>query len=250
VQAAVLSVKIRRLESWNVRRRERASVYSSAFRAAGLAPSRGRAARSVGDGHVFHQYVIRYAARDDLREHLSRGVETQIYYPIPLHLQPWFPATSVRRRLVPGGEAGRGRKASALPIYPELRDDQIEHVVSTIGEFCRRQMSRAAADRRARSPSPARNPSGAPVSRRIWRHFLGLGVHGARRRHGDHRADRGRGALRGALAPRAVVRQLDAALSELGAGAVKTGCSRPAPSSSPSPRGSVARGRRTWSSIP
>ncbi len=138
LQAALLSVKLRYVEGWNARRRERAAAYSSAFRAARPAPSPIVLPEPAGEEHVFHQYVIRCPLRDELRSALSEaGIETQIYYPIPLHLQPCFEQLGLGRGSFPEAERAAD-ECLALPIYPELRDEQIDFVVGAIGDFYRR----------------------------------------------------------------------------------------------------------------
>ena len=135
LQAAILSVKLRRLEAWNARRRERAALYSRRLREVGLDPTFLRAPTEAGEGHVFHQYVIRAERRDALRERLAKAeIDTQVYYPIPLHEQPCFASLGYRHGDFPESERA-SRECLALPIYPELRDEQIEHVVVTAAEF-------------------------------------------------------------------------------------------------------------------
>lgn len=135
LQAALLSVKLRRLEAWNARRRDRAALYSRCFRKAGLEPGPVRTPADAGEAHVFHQYVIRADRRDALRDALARAeIDTQIYYPIPLHEQPCFESLGYRRGDFPEAERA-SRECLALPLYPELRDDQIDRVVSAVVEF-------------------------------------------------------------------------------------------------------------------
>ncbi len=135
LQAAVLSVKLTRLESWNAARRERAAAYRARFVAAKL--DEVVLPEDVGEAHVFHQFVIRVPRRDALREALvAAGVETQVYYPVPLHLQPCFADLGFRAGQFPESERAC-RECLALPIYPELGDAQIDHVVATIHGFLR-----------------------------------------------------------------------------------------------------------------
>jgi dTDP-4-amino-4,6-dideoxygalactose transaminase len=137
VQAAVLSVKLPHLERWNVARRERAAVYSRRFREAGLEPRWIRLPQDAGEEHVFHQFVLRADRRDALRAALGEaGVETQIYYPIPLHRQPCFASLGFHAGQFPEAERA-SRECLALPIYPELADEQIDHVVETVAAFYR-----------------------------------------------------------------------------------------------------------------
>ena len=137
LQAVVLSVKLRHLDRWNAARRERAARYTGRLRAAGVAPRFVRPPDGAGDGHVFHQYVIRAERREELREALERaGVGTQIYYPLALHRQPCFAGLGYGEGSFPESERAC-RECLALPIYPELGDDAIEHVVGVMTAFYR-----------------------------------------------------------------------------------------------------------------
>ena len=137
LQAAVLSVKLPHLEGWNAARRERAAGYSRRFAAAGVEPRRIQVPEDAGEAHVFHQYVIRAERRDELRAALGEaGIETQVYYPVPLHLQPCFEPLGFRPGQFPESERA-SRECLALPIYPELTDDQLDHVVATVAAFYR-----------------------------------------------------------------------------------------------------------------
>lgn len=138
LQAAVLSVKLAHLDDWNRARRERAAAYRRNFFAAGLTPPAIEVPPEAGEEHVFHQYVIRAERRDELREALNEaGVETQVYYPVPLHRQPCFGDLGFRDGQFPEAERAC-RECLALPIYPELSNDQVEYVVGTIAAFCGR----------------------------------------------------------------------------------------------------------------
>ena len=140
VQAAVLEVKLKHVDSGNTRRRAIASLYDERFRAAGLA------AATLADGlvlpftaplaePVFHQYVVRAPRRDALREFLaSEGIGSEIYYPLPLHLQKSLEFLGYRRGDFPVSEKAAD-EVLALPIYPGLRDDETEIVVDTIRRF-------------------------------------------------------------------------------------------------------------------
>jgi dTDP-4-amino-4,6-dideoxygalactose transaminase len=137
LQAAILSVKLPHLDAWCEKRRERAAAYSKRFHAAGLAPSRLRVPDNAAEAHVFHQYVIRAEHRDELRQALTaKQIETQVYYPVPLHLQPCFAPLGFRSGQFPEAERA-SRECLALPIYPEIGDDQLDHVVDTVAAFYR-----------------------------------------------------------------------------------------------------------------
>jgi len=137
LQAALLSVKLPYLERWNEGRRERAAAYSRRFREVGVDPGPVRVPDPAGGEHVFHQYVIRAERRDELRDRLTKaGIETQVYYPVPLHRQPCFEPLGFRAGEFPQSEQA-SRECLALPIYPELGDDPLDYVVETIATFYR-----------------------------------------------------------------------------------------------------------------
>ncbi|MHC4970096.1 MAG: DegT/DnrJ/EryC1/StrS family aminotransferase [Planctomycetota bacterium] len=148
LQAAVLRVKLRHLATWTGTRRANAAFYDQAFAAAGAktsaVPLDGgglplRTPQPAADpaSHIYNQYVIRVPAaiRDDLRAHLKeRGVGTEIYYPVPLHLQKCFAYLGGAKGDLPVSEAA-ACETLALPIYPELTQQQKEHVVGTVSVF-------------------------------------------------------------------------------------------------------------------
>jgi dTDP-4-amino-4,6-dideoxygalactose transaminase len=141
LQAAVLRVKLRHLDAWTTARREAARRYRELFDAAGLAGEVVPPAERGGFGHVYNQYVIRVpaAARDPLRAYLAaRRVGTEVYYPIPLHLQTCFAPLGYRPGDFPASEAA-ARETIALPIYPELSAGGQEYVVGTIVRFLREE---------------------------------------------------------------------------------------------------------------
>lgn len=141
-QGAVLTVKLRYIGEWNHARRQAAARYEALFAAAGLAEPGPYPARGVvlpreipGAHHVWHQYVIRTARRDALREFLAaRGIGSEIYYPIPLHLQPALAGLGYREDDFPEAERA-AREVLALPMFPELREDEQQAVVRAIAEF-------------------------------------------------------------------------------------------------------------------
>ncbi|PYN37871.1 MAG: transcriptional regulator [Candidatus Rokuibacteriota bacterium] len=137
LQAAVLLVKLKHLDGWTARRQENARYYTAAFREAGVGDHVGTPRALDGHRHIFNQYVVRAVRRDDLKEHLREaGVSTEVYYPVPLHLQQCFAYLGCKPEDCP--EALRAtREALALPIYPELTRDQAHHVVRTVTEFYR-----------------------------------------------------------------------------------------------------------------
>jgi dTDP-4-amino-4,6-dideoxygalactose transaminase len=131
VQAAVLGVKLGRVDAWNAARRRHAERYAYLL-ARALGSATTVAAPALVPGHVFHQYVVRVADRDRVQAALAdAGIETQVYYPIPLHLQPCFAALGYRAGDCPEAERA-SRESLALPIYPELDDAAATTVVESL----------------------------------------------------------------------------------------------------------------------
>ncbi len=137
LQAAVLRVKFRHLDDWTAGRRRAAARYRSLFEASQLDEVITLPRERPGHLHVYNQYVIRVPAaiRDALREELTaRQIGSEIYYPIPLHLQPCFAALGHQPGDFPIAELA-AHETLALPMYPELTEEQQRHVVATIGRF-------------------------------------------------------------------------------------------------------------------
>ncbi len=152
IQAAILSVKMQYISEWNEQRRERAAAYDRLVMTAGLAASSengidgSRTAetktfpltlpfRDSRARHVFHQYVVRAQRRDELRAFLTEhGIGSEIYYPIPLHMQSCFAYLGYREGDLPESERA-AREVLALPMFPELREDEQGQVVEKIAEF-------------------------------------------------------------------------------------------------------------------
>lgn len=143
IQAAVLRVKLKYVEKWNEARRRIAGRYNQLFGAAGLVGTEQPenagpiqipfVAPQAGD--VFHQYVVRAYRRDELREFLTaRKIGTEIYYPIPLHLQRCFVYLGHREGDFPEAERA-AKEALALPMFPELTENEQRSVVNNIAEF-------------------------------------------------------------------------------------------------------------------
>jgi len=156
IQAAVLRVKLGHLADWNRQRREHAATYDRLFGESGLtsggsskqgsnqianqtsnqlrAPVR-LLARSPKATHVFHQYVIRAERRDELRKFLAeRKIGSEIYYPLPLHLQPVFSYLGLQAGDLPVAEQA-ALEVLALPMFPELTEGEIGRVVESIADF-------------------------------------------------------------------------------------------------------------------
>jgi dTDP-4-amino-4,6-dideoxygalactose transaminase len=136
LQAAVLRVKAPHLAAWTEGRRRNARTYRDLIDAAGLSRHLTLPVEPSGCFHIYNQFVVRAGARRDaLKQHLlSRDVETEIYYPVPLHLQECFAPLGYQNGVFPHAEAA-ARETLALPIYSELTDKQIEHVVRAMAEF-------------------------------------------------------------------------------------------------------------------
>lgn len=140
IQAAVLLVKLPRVEAGNARRRELAALYDRLFTAAGL-PGGTTAEGLVlpwtdpRAEHAVHQYVVRAPRRDELRAFLTaHGIGTEIYYPLPLHLQESLRPLGYGPGDFPVAERA-AQEVLALPVYPELRDDEVETVVEAVRRF-------------------------------------------------------------------------------------------------------------------
>jgi dTDP-4-amino-4,6-dideoxygalactose transaminase len=135
LQAAVLRAKLRHLDGWSAKRLENADRYDRLFRDASLSGEVALPWRRSGDRHIFNQYVIRTAKRDELREYLSkREIQTEIYYPLSLHMQECFKDLGYKVGDFPESERAAA-ETLALPIYPELPPEHQERVVGTIREF-------------------------------------------------------------------------------------------------------------------
>jgi dTDP-4-amino-4,6-dideoxygalactose transaminase len=135
LQAAVLRVKLKYLDGWTEGRQRNAAFYDEAFAAAPLA-GRVAAPKRVARGrHIYNQYVVRVERRDALRAFLTeRHIGTEIYYPVPLHLQECFAYLGHASGDFPHSERAAA-ETLALPIYPELSREQLDAVVATIAEF-------------------------------------------------------------------------------------------------------------------
>lgn len=131
IQAAILRVKLKHLDKWNNRRRAIADRYTAGFKRLPLETP----VTAPGNHHIFHVYAIQTDRRDELQKHLEeQGVPTIIYYPLPLHLQTVYAdqgwregdfsvAESISKRILP------------LPMYPELTDEQVDHVINAVRKF-------------------------------------------------------------------------------------------------------------------
>jgi dTDP-4-amino-4,6-dideoxygalactose transaminase len=136
IQAAILRIKLRRLPEWTARRRQIAKIYDGLFAGAGvIAPE-----IPAGERHVFYVYCIRVPGgrRDALRSYLTeRGIGTQIHYPVPIHLQQSAEFLGYRKGDLPVTER-LADEVLSIPMYPELTDEQIDRVTTSIREFMRK----------------------------------------------------------------------------------------------------------------
>lgn len=140
IQAAVLRVKMPHIDEWNRQRQAHAARYSLLLAEAGLLSVIGNSPVRLleitpGAHHVFHQYVIRVERRDELRKFLTElKIGTEVYYPVPLHLQPCFEYLGCREGDLPESERA-AREVLALPMFPELTEEEQRWVVESIAEF-------------------------------------------------------------------------------------------------------------------
>ncbi|MGE5436986.1 MAG: DegT/DnrJ/EryC1/StrS family aminotransferase [Syntrophothermus sp.] len=151
IQSAVINVKLPHLESWSEKRRQNAAFYTQKFIEAGLAEAEGKICyddknkvllpkpvykdSGVKNYHIYNQYIIRVENRDACRQFLTDNkIATEIYYPVPFHLQECFADLGYKKGDFPVSEAAADTSI-ALPIYPELTREQLSFVVEKIGEF-------------------------------------------------------------------------------------------------------------------
>ena len=140
LQAAIVRAKLPFLDRWTAERQRNAKIYDELFSEAGLLTWREGSShfslpRVVTSRHIFNQYVIRVPRREQLRAALQqRGIGTEVYYPVPMHLQECFAYLGVRVGEFPESERA-AEETLALPIYPELRTPQLRYVVESIRDF-------------------------------------------------------------------------------------------------------------------
>jgi dTDP-4-amino-4,6-dideoxygalactose transaminase len=136
LQAAILRVKLPHLARWTQGRRANADRYRHLFAATPGIPAELRLPEATPE-HIYNQFVIRAPRRDALREHLAKhDIATEIYYPLPLHLQPCFANLGYREGAFPHAEAA-SREVLALPIHAELSEEQQAFVVAQVASFYR-----------------------------------------------------------------------------------------------------------------
>ena len=143
IQAAVLVVKLNYLDTWTAKRQENAAWYDKAFQSSGLVENGfinlpkpvWKRESSNSHYHIYNQYVIATPQRDELKKYLSeKDIGTEIYYPVPLHLQECFSDLGYKPGSCPVSEEA-AKRTLALPIYPELTIEQQEYVVNSIREY-------------------------------------------------------------------------------------------------------------------
>jgi len=137
LQAAVLRVKLPHLDRWTTMRQGNAARYDSLFRSRGLTDRITLPVASPDRRHIYNQYVIRVPDRDRVRQFLAdRGIGTEIYYPVPFHLQECFASLGHTLGDFPHAEAAAS-SVLALPIYGELTAEQQRHVVDALADAVR-----------------------------------------------------------------------------------------------------------------
>jgi dTDP-4-amino-4,6-dideoxygalactose transaminase len=135
LQAAILRVKRPHLEAWIENRRAVAERYTQAFAGSGLQTP----VQPDGMRHVFHQYTVRVPDRDRVHDELKeQGVQTMIYYPVPLHLQKVHATFGLQEGAMPESEQA-AREVLSLPMYPELRAEVQQQVINAVLSACRRE---------------------------------------------------------------------------------------------------------------
>lgn len=135
LQAAILLVKLRYLKEWTEERRDNARFYKELL---GDVEEIQLPYESEGNYHVYHQFTIRAKERDALRQHLlNEGIQTMVYYPYPLHLQPAFSYLGYKEGDFPEAERA-AREVISLPVYPGLGEERIIRVANAIRKFFKR----------------------------------------------------------------------------------------------------------------
>ena len=138
IQAAILRVKLRHLPEWQRARQAHAAEYSHQFQMPGITPP----FIPEGHEHVFHQYTIRVEERDTLQRLLAdQKIGSAVYYPVPLHLQPLYASLGYKPGAFPHAE-NAAKEVLSLPMYPELRSDQLARVAETITAFVRHETTK------------------------------------------------------------------------------------------------------------
>lgn len=138
LQAAVLHVKLKYLDQWTEGRRRNAERYQRLFTEAQLLDRVLLPVTKPGNFHVYNQFTVRVRQRDDLRNFLKeKGVGTEVYYPLPMHLQNCYHDLGYHKGSFPVSERA-AEEVLSLPIYAELTEDQQAYVVQTVADYFRR----------------------------------------------------------------------------------------------------------------
>jgi dTDP-4-amino-4,6-dideoxygalactose transaminase len=128
VQAAVLDVKLKHLDTWHSGRRRNAAIYDEMLAGSNVVTPH----IEEGNWSIYNQYVVRVPNRDAVKQKLNdRGIGSAVYYPVPLHMQPCFRYLGVREGSLPESERAC-REVLALPIYPELSEEQVRYVAEEL----------------------------------------------------------------------------------------------------------------------
>ena len=137
IQAAILRVKLRHLEKWTEMRRKNAKIYNELFRGSGVITP----VEKAYNRHVYHLYVVRIKNRQKLIEHLnSKGIQTGIHYPVPVHLTEAYSWLGCKKGSFPVSEQSADEILS-LPMFPELKEEEIKTEVNEIRELSRGNIS-------------------------------------------------------------------------------------------------------------
>lgn len=131
IQAALLRVKLKELDKWNNKRADTAKYYNDELKATNLVTPH----KDENKSHVYHMYILQSENRSNLVEYLKENnISTGIYYPVPLHAQKAYKNLDYKKGDMPNAEY-LSQRTFAIPVYPELADDQKEYIVKTIKEF-------------------------------------------------------------------------------------------------------------------
>ncbi len=131
LQAAVLRIKLKKLNEWLDKRRVNAARYDEAFLPVGIAVPKV----AEGNTHTYHQYTIAVDDRDELLRYLNdKGIAARVYYPVPLHLQPCYRSLGYSIGTFPVAEE-MAEKVISLPVYPELTEEEIDYIIQTVKSF-------------------------------------------------------------------------------------------------------------------
>jgi dTDP-4-amino-4,6-dideoxygalactose transaminase len=131
LQAAILRIKLKKLDLWIEKRRKIAQKYNEAFSGTDIVTPK----TAEGNVHTYHQYTIAVPDRDGMLSHLQeKGIAARVYYPVPMHLQPCYKDLGYKEGSFPISEKAC-QSVLSLPVYPELTDEMIEYVIETVKEF-------------------------------------------------------------------------------------------------------------------